>query len=114
MVVDVAGGAREEIEIQDTPYFGIARSAAYIEVNDNFADFLMYKPSGADSIWVPIRKFRWGWEANAFNVGTSEAPNWQPGIGKKDDPVQGPTTQLPEWDARIQDILKPENFEPEP
>ena len=87
---------------------------AYIEVNDNFADFLMYKPHGADSIWVTVRKFRWGWEANAFNDGYPGNPDWRPGIGKTGDSEQGPTTQLPEWDTRVQDILKPENFKPEP
>ncbi len=71
----------------------------------------MFKPLAADAIWVTIRKFRWGWEADASNVGTAVNPNWQGGVGTKTDPaLQGPSTQLPQWEARIQDLATPGNY----
>ena len=78
-----------------------------------FQDFVMFKPQTPGAIWVPIWKFRWGWEAGAVN----DAGVWKlkPGrlnptspTGRSyfDDLVQGSTVQFPEWEARQQDIEK--------
>lgn len=70
----------------------------------------MFKPEGADSIWVSIRKLRWGWEANLINDGPIGSPNWQPDVFKKDPIEQGPTNQMPEWTAWVEDLKSDPDF----
>ena len=51
-------------------------------VNQEFMDYLMYKPTGTNSIWVTLRTMDWSWKARAMSLaipplpGRSFEPDW--------------------------------------
>ncbi|HEX6986252.1 MAG TPA: hypothetical protein VF170_12800 [Planctomycetaceae bacterium] len=81
-----------------------------LEMNENFAVFLMYRPNVADAIYVPLWKFRWGFEASLSNTGTINTPWWELDSDSFKDPIaQGPTTQFPTWTTTVQAL----SYQPE-
>jgi len=61
--------------------------------------WLMFKPDGANSIWVPLRKVWWYWRASATKVNGQ----WQldEGSDHSVDPASTDTTEYPTWTYNI-------------
>jgi hypothetical protein len=62
----------------------------------------MFKPSSADSSWVPLKKLVWSWHGKATLVTGSNPLQWTPNnINPPGNPVGSDTTDYPTW-MRIQ------------
>jgi len=68
-----------------------------------FRLYVMYKPSGADSIWVPIGKLTWGWSGKASS--TDGGTTWRKDSGAHDatNPSGALTREFAEWVDRKTD-----------
>ena len=68
--------------------------------SDKFETWVMYKPNGANSVWVPLQKYSWSWSCTtkwqnnqwtqtaAFPADATQDPHYKP-----DD-----TKDAPSWD----------------
>jgi hypothetical protein len=83
----------------DTPAQELVDETDRAEVQDSATMWLMFKPDGADSAWVPLRKVLWYWRASA----SKEAGQWQldEGGGHSIDPTSMDTTEYPVWTFNI-------------
>lgn len=111
-VVTVSAGATASVTCEDSPLSAKPVDYQSIDVVGDFADFLMFKPgsySDPNTIWVTVRKFRWGWEGHAKNNNPWSIDPPVPPTA----PVQGPSQQLPEWNARWQDLINSPGYQPE-
>ncbi|MGI9069599.1 MAG: hypothetical protein ACR2HX_24735 [Pyrinomonadaceae bacterium] len=56
----------------DSPRSG-ALTSSYLEytTSDSFEMWLMFKPSGASSIWVPLRRVPWSWSGTTVRSGAT-------------------------------------------
>jgi hypothetical protein len=82
----VAVGAGSAVTLADQRSFSdapaLALSAPYVSEskNDAFQTYLIYRPNGADSIWVTVGKLSWSWSGtatvrrNAWSLTASSAP----------------------------------------
>jgi hypothetical protein len=60
--------------------------------------FYMFKPTGIDSSWVPIKKLYWNWHGTATLVPNSSPWQWTPnGITNPGNPNGTDTTDYPTW-----------------
>jgi hypothetical protein len=93
--------ARNKFEFNDSPG---SECDGFIEtsVDDSFETWFMWKPSGTDSIYVPLAKFTWDWGGTATqNNGAWPAAPANP---KQPDPKFSDTTVYPEWTLNFTDI----------
>lgn len=71
---------------------------------DNFNIYLMYKPDGANSIWVTLRKLFWNWGGTAVK-GNAPYPNrgWTRAVGATSavDPESTDSAELPIWQGQF-------------
>jgi hypothetical protein len=49
----------------DSPGVPFQSNYQAVSIDESFDMFLMFKPSGETSIWVPLKKIAWGWSAQA-------------------------------------------------
>ena len=49
----------------DSPGLELDASHESVLIDDVYEMYLMFRPDGAQSIWVPLKKIRWGWNAEA-------------------------------------------------
>ena len=67
-------------------------------INDSFQDYIIFKPDGADSIYVTLGRVFWSWSASTSNsFGAWSAPTYQ---------VNGPSNpddsdEFPTWSATL-------------
>lgn len=71
----------------DSPQDWFFSSTESLTINDNFTDYLMYRPPGAGSCFVPLENFTWFWKGQVlpdtsggwrlFNAGGSSATGSQ-------------------------------------
>ena len=59
--------------INDSPLLGVQSTTASATLNDQFYDYLMYQPPGADVQWVPLATFNWNTAGSAVIPTTG---NW--------------------------------------
>jgi hypothetical protein len=67
----------------------------YITINDQFRDYIRFKPDGDDSIWVTIARIDWSW------FGSARSPTWAPPSGSVASPVQLDDQSFPFWSSVI-------------
>lgn len=74
--------------------------------NDAFRMYFMYKPTGADSIWVTIGRLDWHWAGQTIRTGPPAANAWQPptGVSNSTNPSGSASTELPVWTANFTGI----------
>jgi hypothetical protein len=65
-------------------------------VIDTFENYLMYRPSGMDSIWVTLSVFGWYWGGTASRGPGGWALNT--GISPTVSPTGSNSVALPAWD----------------
>jgi hypothetical protein len=95
-----------ETSMSDTPGFSLAPlgvgALQYGEYNGQWVTYLMFKPTGADSVWVPLKKLNWAWHGTATLVPASSPPQWTlNNIMPPGNPVGVDTTEYPIWN-RVQ------------
>ncbi len=68
-----------------------------------FHMYFMYKPSGADSIWVTLGRLDWHWRASSTRSGAVAANTWSPpaGLDANSNPSGSASTELPTWTANF-------------
>jgi hypothetical protein len=103
----IGGGATQAHSKSDSPGSplhsvsppGYQRRSA----NDNFRLYLMYKPSGDDSIWVTLRRLDWLWSGAAAR---NESDEWvmESGQSSSQNPGSANSIELPLWPGRAQEI----------
>jgi hypothetical protein len=93
----VVAGTQKTITDTDSPgtplYAGLKKKTA----NDKYALYLMFKPSVASAIWVPLAKLNWGWTGTAES--TDGGTTWTKTSGSQDasNPNGASATEFPEW-----------------
>ena len=96
--VSIAANRDATWSSDDTPQSRLTgRTAISIRRNDGFHTYLMYRPSGNDSIWVTLGRLDWAWSGRAERVGEPPRPgNENPGAAEH-APWFGPLQ--PQWTA---------------
>lgn len=82
----------------DSPAQPFDADALQVTVSDTFTIYLFFKPSLANSIWVPLRKISWSWSGDASVSGTlnsSSHSSSQTGID---------ATLHPQWSANVRSL----------
>ena len=96
----------------DTPQSLLSnRAAITIHRDDRFHTYLMYRPSGTDSIWVTLGRLDWAWGGTAQriggppqhgddeNAGQGERHHWEGPFQPHwtANPAGAGTSELPQW-----------------
>lgn len=89
----------------DSPYFILTSQYAAVSRTDNFRIFLMYRPSGPESIWIPLGNLAWNWGASTqwtadpglFRQGWQAPANpvWTP------NPTGAVSSEFPTWSGVV-------------
>jgi len=114
--VPIAAEAEATWTSSDTP--GTPLSAGYREktVDESFRIYFMYKPSGADSIWVTLMRLDWAWTGETTRDGAPDSVdnNWNEptGVTNTENPSGASSTELPTWTANVEDIVWQDAPEP--
>jgi len=82
----------------DSP--GNPLSSDYLQVtaDDSFTMWLMFKPDGATSIWVPLRQVSWSWAGAASRSGSTWTLNSSSNTG---NPADADSTTHPTWTLNV-------------
>lgn len=98
--------------VNDFPNAVVRPEDHSVRVDESYRMYLMYRPAGADSIWVTLRVVPWSWSGLLTKAGAawaSEAPTAVPGVQPwysvsptSIDPITSPFTPsepdgLPRW-----------------
>lgn len=55
------GSAAQPLAMEDSPWIGFNTGVTAFRINDYFKAYLMFKPPGAQSQWVPLQRVDWEW-----------------------------------------------------
>jgi hypothetical protein len=85
----------------DSPGVPLWSGANAARLNDDFHMYFMYKPSGADSIWVTLGRLDWHCRGSSTRSGAPAANTWSAptGIDANANPSGSASTELPTWPA---------------
>ncbi len=102
--VSIAASAAATWSSSDSP--GAPLTSGFTTMNvatELFRIYFMYKPSGADSIWVTVGILDWHWRASTTRSGAPAANTWGPpsGLDANSNPVGSASTELPIWTANV-------------
>ena len=97
--IHVSGGGSGTWTNNDSPQSGTQPFERTLSRSDGFRTYLVYKPSGADSIWVSLGRLDWSWAGSARREGDGRRARWigplQPAWTA--NPVGSATSELPQW-----------------
>jgi hypothetical protein len=106
--VTIAAGASATWSSNDSPSTPLTASLSRKSVNDLFRMYFMYKPDGADSIWVTLMRLDWHWAGQTTRVGApgGAGNNWTApaGVGSDRNPSGIATSELPTWTDNVTSI----------
>jgi len=104
-----SGPVGSELIGKDSPGVGLkdkktGASVMSAQVEDHFKTYLMYKPSGSDSIWVSLSMLTWFWKATA-----DKQPDGTWEVGTPPDSIfdatpRVDTSVLPEWNGYVKNL----------
>jgi len=107
--VAIASGSSATWTSNDTPGTALTNAYRQKSVDESFRIYFMYKPSGADSIWVTLMRLDWAWTASTTRVGAPDSAdnNWNAptGVTNTVNPSGAASTELPTWTANVRDIV---------
>jgi hypothetical protein len=83
----------------DSPGSGLSSSYLQSTISQNFDMYLMFKPSNANSIWVPLRKVNWFWNAGATRNVSINQWSLNSGSMRNVDPPSVDTIVHPTWNG---------------
>ena len=96
----IGASSTAKAEAADSPFEAMETGYKFYNVDDDFENYLMYRPSGTNSIWVTLSVIEWHWDGSAtyannrWSLDPGSHPN-KPGQGIKGSA----STSLPEWDS---------------
>ncbi len=106
--VPVTASASATWTSNDSPSTPLTSNLQEKSVNDLFRLYFMYKPAGADSIWVTLMRLDWHWAGRTSRVGApgSAGNVWTPPTGVSSDvnPSGVASTELPTWTDNVTNI----------
>jgi hypothetical protein len=99
--------ALDQTNIGDNPNLPLTERMAIFQFG-NFEGrwrlYLMFKPSGTDSVWVPLQRLDWAWEGGALLVANSNPRRWTPvSVTEPGSPTSVDTTEYPQWTTITRD-----------
>jgi hypothetical protein len=106
--VPITAGASATWSSNDSPSTPLTPNLSKKSVNDLFRMYFMYKPAGADSIWVNLMRLDWHWAGQTTRVGApgGAGNNWTAAAGASSDkdPSGSATSELPTWTDNVTSI----------
>ncbi len=81
----------------DAPGMGLIEHLISVQADDHFETWMMYRPPGVGSEFVPIKKITWFWQGTAAGSGT----NWTVLSSSSDFTIGNDYPEFPEWTGRI-------------
>lgn len=98
----IADGATSTLTEDDTPGMPLRADDKKMVRFNSFQLYVMYKPDGADNIWVTLRILEWHWEGSATKDllnGDPALDFWSldPGSSSSTNPSSFESTDLPQW-----------------
>lgn len=86
----------------DTPGLPLTADLKKRSADDfHFRLYLMYRPSGADSIWATLRELTWEWSGSATKNTTTGVWSLDAGASSSVNPGSSDSTALPEWNGHF-------------
>lgn len=99
--VAISAGASATWTSNDSPSTPLTSTLRRKSVTDLFHTYFMYKPTGADSIWVTLMRLDWHWAGETTRVGAPAGTgnSWNPptGTGSDRNPAGVASSELPTW-----------------
>jgi hypothetical protein len=96
-----------QFSMNDSPLAGLAAPTFFLQNADYDAQFkvyLMFKPSGAASEWVPLKKLNWAWHGAANYIAGSSPPQWSANnISSPGSASGADTAEYPTWSNLVAD-----------
>ena len=98
-----SGSTNDSPAISFSPSSNSGLTIIEMTVADSFEMYLMFKPSGTNSIWVPLRKVSWSWSAagtydgNTVTLGSSNHSTNPSGVDTTDHPAWTRNAQSNQW-----------------
>jgi hypothetical protein len=109
--VAIAAGGQATSTTNDSPGGPLTAALRQYRSRANFRLYFMYKPDGADSIWVTIGRLDWNWTGETTRVGApaSADNNWNPplNVANSVNPSGVASTELPIWTANVTGLSWP-------
>jgi hypothetical protein len=106
--VSITAGTSATWTSNDSPSTPLTSDLRKKSVKDLFRMYFMYKPAGADSIWVTLMRLDWHWAGETTRVGAPSGTgnSWTAatGLGRDKDPSGTATTELPTWTDNVTSI----------
>jgi hypothetical protein len=103
--VPITAGASTTWSSNDSPSTPLTPNLSKKSVNDLFRMYFMYKPAGADSIWVTLMRLDWDWAGRTTRVGAhgGAGNNWTAAasVSSNKDPSGTATSELPTWTDNV-------------
>lgn len=104
-VVDVGSSSNKSINQGDSPYIKVD-PLKKLARNDGFVTYLMFQPSGSDSIWISLKAINWNHGGDATLNATTGV--WSIGSGWPTVPEEEissyATSYLPVWSQAFSDL----------
>jgi hypothetical protein len=100
--IQIADSEVKTSQHDDTPVQPVTAEQRWGLADDYFHLYLVYRPSGQDSIWVTLRRLVWHWHGSATKDGQG---NWSmdegafPPTPPGTPPPSHDTTELPLWNS---------------
>jgi hypothetical protein len=87
----------------DSPGQGVdSCNDSAVSANDSFSMWLMFKPSGTGSIFVPLRKVSWSWSGSGTRTGTC---SWTLSTSNHStNPTDADSTDFPSWSSNVNSL----------
>lgn len=99
----LSAGTTASFDTNGTPGQEVLRNGSWsrVDLRDDFQMFVLYKPGGAGSVWVPVGRLDWGWGA------TAESPNgitWNMTGGAQFPSSTSTWPDAPQWQAVARNV----------
>ena len=102
----IRAGTEAQWNSSDSPGGSLQPKIKRRSMNDKFRMYFMYRPGGADSIWVTLARLDWDVAGATTRTGDPSANNWsQPtDVSAAPNPTGVASTELPVWTANAKDL----------
>jgi Carboxypeptidase regulatory-like domain len=102
----IRAGTGAKWDASDSPGANLRPEIKRRSMNDKFRMYFMYRPGGADSIWVTLARLDWDVAGATTRTGDPSANNWsQPtDVSATLNPTGVASTELPVWTANVKDL----------
>lgn len=101
--VAVAASASATWTSNDSPGSPLTADLRDNTQSRQYRTYFMYRPDGADSIWVTIGRLDWNWAGRSTRTCAAGPGGWcaASGVANSNNPAGAASTELPEWTANV-------------